>query len=56
MWREIFPGSNFCDFSSDLQNYVPANKIYRKYFPAKIYSRVNILLRKFATEKYCAVK
>ena len=45
-----------CNFSSDLQKWVPAKKniyINAKIFPAKIYSRVNILWQKFATQKYC---
>ena len=52
VWHEIFAGSNFCDFSSDPQISVPANKITAKIFPAKIYSRVNILQLEFATQKY----
>ena len=38
-----FCGSNFCDFSSDPQKQVPANKNYYEHFSTKIYSRVNIL-------------
>ena len=45
--HEIFAGSNFCDFSSHLQKKINAN-----ISPAKIYSRVNILWLKFATQKY----
>ena len=41
-----FAGSTFCDFSSDLQKYVPGN----------IYSRVNIPQLKFATQKYSTKK
>ena len=45
-------GFNFCDFSSDLQKSVPANKNYRKDFSRKIYTRVNILQLEFATQEY----
>ena len=30
--RKIFAGSNFCDFSSDPQKHVPANKNYCEHF------------------------
>ena len=32
VWHEIFAGSKFCDFSSDQQKQVPANKNYCKHF------------------------
>ena len=35
MWHEISAGSNFCDFSSDPQKKVPANKNYRNHFARK---------------------
>ena len=40
-------GSNICHFSSD-----PPKNITANIFPAEIYSRVNILQLKFATQKY----
>ena len=40
--HEIFAGSNFCDFSSDPKNKVPANKYYREHF-----SRKNLLQSKY---------
>ena len=43
MSHEIFAGSNFCDFSSDPQKKFPQMKITENIFPAKIYSKVNIL-------------
>ena len=53
MWHEILAGSNFCDFSSDLQKKVPAKiKINATIFPAKIYFRVNLNELQFATQKY----
>ena len=33
---------DFCDFSSDPQKYVHANKNHHKHFSRKIYSRKNI--------------
>ena len=59
VWQDIFTGSNFCDFcgfSSDAQNNFPQIKIPANIFPAKIYSRVNILQLKFATQKYSTKK
>ena len=43
VWHEIFAGSNFCDFSSDPKNKFPQINITANTFPAKIYSRVNIV-------------
>ena len=43
VWHEIFAGSNFCDFSSDPKNKFPQINITANIFPAKIYSRVNIV-------------
>ena len=46
VWHEIFAGSNFCDFcgfSSDPQNMFLKIKITANIFPAKFFSRVNIL-------------
>ena len=48
LWHEIFAGSNFCgfcDFSSDPQNKVPANKKYSKHF-----SRKNLLQSKYSQQ------
>ena len=61
VWHEIFVGSNFCDFSREAQNLVPALKITASIFPTKIYSRVNILYFKFATQntvlrnRFCSI-
>ena len=55
VWHEIFAGSNFCDFcgfSSDPQNMFLEIKITANIFPAKFFSRVNILSLKLATQKY----
>ena len=35
VWQEIFAGSNFCDFFSDSQKQVLANKNYSKYSSLK---------------------
>ena len=57
MWHEILAGSNFCDFSSDLQKKVPAKiKTTGNIFPAKIYFRVNLNYLQFATQKYSTRK
>ena len=58
MWHEIFAGSNFCDFSSDPQKYVPANKNYRKHFSGKNllhskYSLTKIRYTKIQPKKTC---
>ena len=48
LWHEIFAGSNFCgfcDFSSDPENKVPANKKYSKHF-----SRKNLLQSKYSQQ------
>ena len=50
-----FPGSHFC-FSNDMQKKFPQIKITTNIFPAKIYSRVNILWRKYTTQKYSTKK
>ena len=48
VWHE-----SFAIFSAIRKNKFPQKKINAKSFPAKIYSRVNILSKKFATQKYC---
>ena len=43
--------SNFCDFSCNMQKKAPTpKKITANIFSTKIYSRVNILLLKFAEQ------
>jgi len=41
VWQKIFAGSNFCDFFA--KNKFPQNKITANFFPAKIYSTVEII-------------
>ena len=41
---------DFCDFQAMRKNQFPQIKITANIFPAKIYSRVNILYLKFATQ------
>ena len=58
VWHEIFAGSKFCDFFSDPQKQVPANKNYRKHFFRKNllqseYSLLNSLHKKYSTKKSC---
>ena len=53
---EIFAGSNFCDFPAIRKNKFPQIKITANIFPAKIYSRGNILSVKFATQRYSTKK
>ena len=49
VWHKIFAGSNFRDFSSE--NKLLQIKVTANIFPAKNYSRVNILSLKFTTQK-----
>ena len=52
MWPEIFVGSNVAIFPAIRQNKFPQIKITLNIFPAKIYSKVNILQLNFATQKW----
>ena len=59
VWQEFFAGSNFCEiavFPAMHKSKFPPIKITANIFPAKIYSRVNILQLKFATQKYSTKK
>ena len=56
VWHEIFAGSNFWGFPAIRKNKFPRITIAANIFPAKIYSRVNILQLKFATQKYSTKK
>ena len=46
----------FAIFPAVLKNKLPQNIITADIFPAKLYSRVNILLLKFSTQKYSTKK
>jgi len=45
VWQKSFAGSNFCDFFAKTK--FPQNKITANFFPAKIYSTVEIILKKY---------
>ena len=56
VWHKIFAGSNFAVFPAIRKNKFSQIKITANIFPARIYSRVNILWLKFATQKYSTKK
>ena len=56
VWHKIFAGSNFAVFPAIRKKKFSQIKITANIFPARIYSRVNILWLKFATQKYSTKK